>query len=207
MGRGGRRQAAGLDEVGVAVVLQAASLLLEYPGAAAPADAELIAAALAEQRPARPCQRLREFLDWWRAQTPSEREQAYVATFDLRPELSLYLTQALPGPPKERGRELLSLRERYRAAGIRVAADELPDYLPLLLEVAAAEPACRPMLAVWRESLERLRRNLAVIESPFHLVVAAVLDLAHPVAAAPRPCGCAARSDKAARPTPRRAAT
>jgi nitrate reductase delta subunit len=158
-----------------AVVLQAASLLLNYPGPASAEQLELVAAALAElpRSPAR--RRLERFLAWWRDLGDGEREQAYVATFDLDRAVTLYMTEGRPRASRERGAALLDLRRAYRRDGADVRCDELPDYLPLMLEVAAHVPASRALLAAEQPALQDLAAALEERKSPFGVVVAAVL--------------------------------
>jgi nitrate reductase delta subunit len=159
-----------------AVVLRAAALLLDYPQAdQAEDDALLIDAALAELADGRPRRRLRTFLDWWLQLSPVGREASYVETFDLSPRHSLHLSSWHGGEAAERSTCLLSLRAAYCAAGVEVSGAELPDYLPLLLEFVAAVPDAWPLLAAEAEALEGLGRSLATAESPFELVVAAVV--------------------------------
>lgn len=63
----------------------------------------------------------------------------YVNTFDMVPEHSLHLTHHLFGDDKNRGPALIDLGELYKDYGVEVSesANELPDYLPLILEFAA----------------------------------------------------------------------
>ena len=158
-----------------AVILQAASLLLDYPSPASPEVTELIEAALGELPRSGARRQLDQFLAWWNALDAAEREQTYVATFDLGRGLTLYLTEGRHGSPRGRGAALLDLRRAYRDDGADVSCDELPDYLPLMLEVAAHVPASRALLAEERAALEDLGALLAERESPFSRVVAAVL--------------------------------
>jgi nitrate reductase delta subunit len=67
-----------------------------------------------------------------------------------------------------------------------VSSAELPDYLPLLLEFAAALPDAWSLLAAETEALEGLRQSLAAAKSPFELVLSAVLATL-PSAAEDRP--------------------
>ena len=74
------------------------------------------------------------------ANTPLTEQQAdYVKTFDLTPEHSLHLTHHLFGDDNDRNRgpALIDLGELYKDYGITVATNELPDFLPLVLEFAA----------------------------------------------------------------------
>lgn len=163
------------NEQGRNVVLQAASLLLDYPGAETENDARLIARAL-DELPAGPgLAQLDQFLGWWLELSPVERQAHYVQIFDLSEHVSLYLTDARPGDSRHRGPALLALRQAYRQRGANVTASELPDYLPLMLEVAANVSGASVLLAAERRSLERLKQSLEEAGSPFHLVLAAVL--------------------------------
>ena len=173
---GGATAAAVVHERDVAAVtLQAASVLLSYPTPDAGRDLGLVAAALAES-PRAPGRRLLErFLAWYGDLDGGVREQTYVATFDFGPGHSLYLTEARPRTSRERGAALLELRRAYRSAGLDVRTDELPDYLPLLLEAAAHAPACRDLLTGHRDALQALEEGLGRAGSPFALVTQAVL--------------------------------
>ncbi len=46
----------------------------------------------------------------------------------------MYLTYMNTGEQRERGIELLELKQHYKKSGFEVTDKELPDYLPLLLE-------------------------------------------------------------------------
>ena len=71
----------------------------------------------------------------------AELEARYVATFDFNESAALYLTAHELGDSRRRGQALVELRTLLRAAGFEEATDELPDYLPLLLELLAHAPA------------------------------------------------------------------
>jgi nitrate reductase molybdenum cofactor assembly chaperone NarJ/NarW len=158
-----------------AVTLQAASVLLSYPAADGGSDLDIIAAALAVSPHTAARRHLERFLAWYGDLDSGTREQIYVATFDFDPGHSLYLTEAQPRTSRKRGTALLELRQAYRSTGVDVRTDELPDYLPLMLEVAAHAPACRELLANQRGALRRLAEGLERAGSPFALVTKAVL--------------------------------
>jgi nitrate reductase delta subunit len=137
------------------------SVLLQYPDdrllEALPALDE---AAGALPRPhGRP---LRHFLTYLESTEPMALRQAYVETFDLQRRASLHLTYFTHGDTRRRGAALLSLKRRYAAAGLTLAAGELPDYLPVMLEFAALAPTGlgERLLAEHRTGLELLRLAL-----------------------------------------------
>jgi nitrate reductase molybdenum cofactor assembly chaperone NarJ/NarW len=114
----------------------------------------------------------------------TDAQAAYVQTFDLTPEHALHLTHHLFGDDKNRGPALIDLTEFYKEYGLelisdQVAADaeaaneevanELPDFLPLVLEFAAQlEPEeARVFLSQWSKVLGQLASNLEEAKSPY----------------------------------------
>jgi nitrate reductase molybdenum cofactor assembly chaperone NarJ/NarW len=98
----------------------------------------------------------------------------YVETFDLRRRCALYLTYYRHGDTRKRGMAMLEFKAAYRAAGFEPVADELPDYLPMVLDFAALHPRGEQLLRAHRADLELLLRALRQAESPYADVVAAV---------------------------------
>lgn len=104
----------------------------------------------------------------------TELQADYVRTFDLTPEHALHLTHHLLGDDKNRGPALIDLSEYYKQYGLEIAANdggsnELPDYLPLVLEFAAqleVEEA-RMFLSQWSKVLNQLAANLEKAQSPY----------------------------------------
>ena len=142
------------------------AVLLDYP------DASLDRAAVAAEAPAS----LGPFLDWWASAPLVEVQERYFADFDLRGGRALYLTYHRFGDDRARGRALIALKRLYREAGWELDHWELPDYLPLVLELAAADPETgMPLLAGYRAELEAIRRNITSAESPWAEVLAAVV--------------------------------
>jgi nitrate reductase delta subunit len=118
-----------------------------------------------------------QLLGWLRATSPDEVAQHYVATFDLRRRCALYLTYYRYGDTRKRGMALLTFKAAYRAAGFEPAADELPDYLPLVLDFAALHVRGEKLLRAHRADLELLLRALRHADSPYANVVEAVCAL------------------------------
>ena len=151
-----------------------ASVLLQYPTAALfDGLGELGAfAATTSPRPARDA--FARFLAWLEATAPDEVAQHYVQTFDLRRRCALYLTYYRYGDTRKRGLAMVAFKTAYRDAGFVPADDELPDYLPMVLDFAALADRGRRLLRSRRGDVELLRRALARAESPYEDVVAAV---------------------------------
>ncbi len=103
-------------------------------------------------------------------ETPLTESQAdYVQTFDMVPEHSLHLTHHLFGDDKNRGPALVDLGEMYKDYGIEVVTNELPDYLPLILEFAAYldDSEASVFLADANKVLSVLADNLKKVASPY----------------------------------------
>ena len=158
-----------------AVVYRLAALLLEYP------DEELVGQLPQLRRVVGSLGEpfARQFsgvLDHLESGPLLELAATYVETFDLRRRCCLYLTYYAYGDTRKRGIALLSFKQAYRAAGVDLAADELPDHLCVALEFAATadSEAGRRLLLEHRAGLEVLRLALMDAGSPYAGAVAAV---------------------------------
>ena len=104
----------------------------------------------------------------------------YVATFDLRRQVTLHLTYYEHGDTRRRGVALLRLKRLYREAGLPPADGELPDHLAVLLAFAALAPDGygEAVLSEHRPALELLRGSLHETASPYaHVLDALVAGL------------------------------
>jgi nitrate reductase molybdenum cofactor assembly chaperone NarJ/NarW len=129
---------------------------------------------------------LATFLDYLESLDASELQAAYVLAFDLTPEHALHLTHHLLGDDKNRGPALIDLTEFYKEYGLELASNELPDYLPLVLEFADQldEDEARLFLAQWTKVLKQLAGNLEEAKSPYAPLVRLVENRAQLVKAA-----------------------
>jgi nitrate reductase delta subunit len=159
------------------VVLAAASLLLQYPDARTRAAYGPVRSAVAGVR-GRAGTELLSTVDALAAMVPAALEEHYVATFDLRRRCCLYLTWWTEGETRRRGLALARLKELYRARGHELVAAELPDFLPVVLEFAAAEPDVGlSLLQENRPGIELLRLALEECGTPYAGVLRAVCAL------------------------------
>src|SRR5579875_2876197 len=151
-----------------------ASVLLQYPSAALFDGLDELDAFAADTSPKPARAAFGQFLTWLRATSPTEVAQHYVETFDLRRRCALYLTYYRYGDTRKRGMAMIVFKTAYRDAGFVPSEDELPDYLPMVLEFADLCPRGERLLHGHRGDLELLRRGLARAGSPYQDVVAAV---------------------------------
>ncbi|WP_306191501.1 nitrate reductase molybdenum cofactor assembly chaperone [Streptomyces sp. MK5] len=153
---------------------QVQSLLLAYPDEQM-AERLSLARRAAPVLPARVRDPLLAFTAHAERTSAAELGTAYVATFDHRKRCCPYLTYYAHGDTRRRGIALLRLKQAYAAAGLRLADDELPDHLAVVLEFAAAEPAAgHRLLTEHRAGLELLRLALRAEDSPWAAVLESV---------------------------------
>ena len=159
----------------LAVVDQAASILLQYPDQEAQARQRLqVVHAAVDTLPACTARlRLEAFLDHVDGATATAWAQEYVEAFDFRRRSCLYLTYYTDGDTRRRGAALGRLKLRYRKAGLELAGGELPDFLPVVLEYCAST-GDRDLLVSHRPALELVRLALEEAGSPYALVVQAL---------------------------------
>jgi nitrate reductase delta subunit len=147
-----------------------ASLLLRYPEAEWIAELPALREALDEERRFnhRAAERVAPLLE--RLRGPLLEAQAhYVDTFHRPPAHGLYLFEHLHGEARARGTALVELLERYRAHGLELDCDELPDHLPVFLEFLSLLPKrqARHELRPVASALRLLARRLEEAESPY----------------------------------------
>ena len=77
-----------------------------------------------------------------------DAEERYCELFDRGRALSLHLFEHLHGESRDRGTAMVELKQLYRAAGFDLVGNELPDYLPVVLEYLSCRelPEARDML-------------------------------------------------------------
>jgi nitrate reductase delta subunit len=171
-----------------AMLYKLCSLFLLYPDAELLGARAEVSAAAASLPSSSAADSLREFCTWWEHEDPLALQQRYVETFDLDRRCSLYLTFYAQGDTRDRGPALLRLKRLYRAAGLPIADGELPDFLPAMLEFAAAAPAGQGevVLREHRAGLELLRQSLREREHEYRHVLDAVCVTAGDLTAADR---------------------
>jgi nitrate reductase delta subunit len=106
-----------------------------------------------------------------------DAQERYVAVFDSGRQTSLNLFEHVHGESRDRGQAMVDLARVYEEAGFRLCANELPDYLPALLEFASLQPpdVGREMLRDAAHILQRIGDALRRRQSPYAAVLDAVL--------------------------------
>jgi nitrate reductase molybdenum cofactor assembly chaperone NarJ/NarW len=163
-----------------AVTVKAASLLLRYPDGEMLAALPAVRAALAEL-PASWAQPLSLVTEHRAGTDPIVLAAEYVELFDLRRRCCLHLSYYTAGDTRNRGEALVEFAAVYKGAGYAVPSDELPDYLPAVLDLAAyaGEPAWR-LLRGHRIGLDLLAQALQAHGSVYRHVMEVVRALLPP---------------------------
>jgi nitrate reductase delta subunit len=106
-------------------------------------------------------------------------QEEFSATFDLETENCLNLTYHLHGDEESRGTALADFAEAYRRAGLGMHSPELPDYLPMVLELVYLD-ASRDHLRLLTEhspAIGTLAKRLESEESPYAGVFAVLAGM------------------------------
>lgn len=111
---------------------RALAALLDYPSPALQDNLDEVRAALAGFGPA--ASSLAPLLDELRAGDVLDLQENYVDTFDRGRRASLNLFEHVHGDSRDRGQAMVDLLAMYRAAGVALDTEQLPDYLPAFLE-------------------------------------------------------------------------
>jgi nitrate reductase delta subunit len=107
-------------------------------------------------------------------------ESEYVELFDRGRRTALHLFEHVHGDSRDRGPAMIDLIQTYEKAGLFLGPNELPDYLPVVLEFASTQPPpqAREFMGEIAHIVRVIFSPLAGRQSPYASVLAAVLELA-----------------------------
>lgn len=110
---------------------------------------------------------------------PLWAEGRYVELFDRGRATSLHLFEHVHGEARDRGTAMVELKTIYEQAGFRLAASELPDYLPVMLEYLSCRDMAeaRDMLGDCAHILRAIGEALRDRGSPYSAVFKALLGI------------------------------
>ena len=111
---------------------------------------------------------------------PLETEANYVQLFDRGRATSLHLFEHVHGDSRDRGPAMIDLAQTYEKAGLYMTPNELPDYLPAVLEFVSTQPPreARAFLGEMAHIFNALFGALQQRSSPYASVLGALLELA-----------------------------
>ncbi len=106
-------------------------------------------------------------------------QERYVAQFDSGRSTSLHLFEHVHGDSRDRGQAMVDLNALYRRSGFVLGVNELPDFLPALLEYLSNRPAeeVHELIEDCAHIVRAVGERLLHGRSPYASVFAALLDL------------------------------
>ena len=101
----------------------------------------------------------------------------YVYTFDFGKKTNLYVTYMSNGEQRERGMDLLFLKNYYKLYGFNVTEKELPDYLPMMLEFASQVDLekMKPVFERYVSNIEEIEEHLNPEENLYGHILKSIL--------------------------------
>ncbi|MBK9443609.1 MAG: nitrate reductase molybdenum cofactor assembly chaperone [Comamonadaceae bacterium] len=169
--------------------LRVLARLLSYPNAKLRGDLNDMRQAMVAER-ALPIARLAELgalLSTLETGNALENEADYVEVFDRGRATSLHLFEHVHGDSRDRGPAMIDLAQTYEKAGLLLGPDEMPDYLPVVLEFVSTQPPteARAFLSEMAHIFNAIFNALQQRNSAYASVLGALLELsgekAHPV--------------------------
>ena len=160
---------------------QLISLLMQFPDTALLAGIPELDACAAQLDGSDGEKKIAEFLDYLKSQPLIRLQETYTAAFDMNPSTTLNMTYHLLGDGEKRAGMMALLRQLYFDAGYDCAPDELPDFLPLMLEFTAVCPEGTHMdlIDACLAEIGPLAARLRDTASPYSALLASLADESH----------------------------
>lgn len=127
---------------------------------------------------------LEALIEWLASTDALDAEANYVELFDRGRATSLHLFEHVHGDARERGPAMVDLAQTYEKAGLYLSPDELPDYLPAVLEFVSTQPPREAraflgeMAHIFNALFSALRQRESTSANVYASVLGALLDLA-----------------------------
>jgi len=159
------------------------SALLTYPTPELQAAAPEMRPALERERllPEKQIASVGRLIDELASRDIYDLQERYVLLFDRTRSLSLHLFEHVYGESRDRGAAMVDLAQAYEQHGLMIAANELPDFLPLFLEFLSVLPPeeAQDWLARTVHITSAFRQRLRKRGSPYASVFWAIETLAN----------------------------
>lgn len=168
--------------VAASTTLKVLAHLLSYPDAALRRHLpELRSALQAEQAlaPARLAE-LQTLMAKLGGPDALEIEAQYVELFDRGRATSLHLFEHVHGDSRDRGPAMIDLAQTYEKSGLYLGPDEMPDYLPVVLQFVSTQPPteARAFLGEMAHIFNAIFNALQQRNSAYASVLGALIELA-----------------------------
>ncbi len=157
---------------------RALAALLDYPSEQLHANVDEVAAAASALGPC--ASAVEPLVAHLRDGDLLDLQEFYVDTFDRGRRTSLNLFEHVHGDSRDRGQAMVDLLAMYRAAGVELETEQLPDYLPAFLEYLSLldDAGAHEQLADIAHILQSIHAALARRNSVYATVFDVLLDLA-----------------------------
>lgn len=119
-------------------------------------------------------------IEWLMVTDALETEANYVQLFDHGRATSLHLFEHVHGDSRDRGPAMIDLGQTYEKAGLYLELDELPDYLPAVLEFVSTQPPAeaKAFLSEMAHIINAIFNALQQRQSTYASITRALLELA-----------------------------
>ena len=168
--------------VAASTTLQVLAHLLSYPDAALRRHLpELRSALQAEQALASArLAELQTLMAHLAGPDALEIEAQYVELFDRGRATSLHLFEHVHGDSRDRGPAMIDLAQTYEKSGLYLGPDEMPDYLPVVLQFVSTQPPteARAFLGEMAHIFNAIFNALQQRNSAYASVLGALIELA-----------------------------
>lgn len=157
-------------------VYKIASILLQYPTEEWLREIEEIKLELKTMDDSLTKMYFNSFLYYVESTPFIELCERYVSTFDYHGIVSLHLTYHVFKDSRQRGEALVQLRNIFKQSDFETITEELPDYLPLILEFlsVANEEQMQQVLKLHYKSMEKLHDDLMKENNEYHFILKAI---------------------------------
>lgn len=118
-------------------------------------------------------QQFKRFFDYVKSESLHQLCENYVYTFDYHGIVSLHLTYGVFKDSRKRGEALVKLKELYQDEQLMAITDELPDYLPLILEFLsmASDKQSKQLKKLHHQSISKLYKDLKEKDNPYQYLL------------------------------------
>ncbi|HLR08077.1 MAG TPA: nitrate reductase molybdenum cofactor assembly chaperone [Bacillota bacterium] len=122
---------------------------------------------------------LTSFITYLESEPFDQLCEKYVKTFDFHGLVTLNLTYTVFKDSRKRGEALVKLRQMFYDSELSAETDELPDYLPMILEFLAMadEKYIHRVLKLHLNSIKKLENDLAENDSPYHFLLKSTTEV------------------------------
>jgi len=182
----------------MAITYRALSRLLSYPSPQLQAEAQYLISAISDEGliPAKIVKSLGRLSRKLEHEDIYELQTEYTDLFDRSRTLSLHLYEHVHGESRERGPAMVGLVELYKAHGLVMDINDLPDHLPVFLEFLSIvdNEKASSLIGEAAHVIEAIGERLHKRQSPYRAIFGALTALSD------RPADKAALADILAMP-------